>query len=95
VWVGRAQRELEYATYWASRANPINGAGALAKVVLQGAHAKLANRGAWALNEKRMVEWAALTDLYDRLARVGASADELTAAISDVASAIAVITAEI
>ena len=50
--------ELDYARYRTTSVNPISCAGTLAKVVLQGAHARLADRGIWALNEKRMVQWA-------------------------------------
>jgi hypothetical protein len=41
-----------------SPSNPIGCAGALAKAALQGAHARLAHRGIWALNEKRMASTA-------------------------------------
>jgi hypothetical protein len=65
-------------------ANPVSCAGALAKIVLQGAHARLAHRGIWALNEKRMVQWADLTNLYERFARLGSSAADLDMAVQQV-----------
>jgi hypothetical protein len=54
--------------------------------VLQCAHARLAHQGVWALNEKRMVEWAQLTNLYDVFASIGLSSHELEAAIEAVAT---------
>ena len=94
-WLGQANRELDYAGYWAAAANPISCAGTLAKVVLQGAHARLAHRGIWALNEKRMVQWADLTDLFGRFSSLGSSAEQLTLAIRDVRASIAEIEAEV
>ncbi len=93
-WLGRANRELDYASYWAATANPINCAGSLAKAVLQGAHARLAHRGIWTLNEKRMVGWAELSNLYERFSRLGSSEADLTAAIEDVRASISAIESE-
>jgi hypothetical protein len=87
-WLDRANRELDYADYWAISSNPINCAGALAKILLQGAHARLAHRGIWTLNEKRMVEWADLTNLYGRFSRLGWTEDDLTIAIQEVRESI-------
>jgi hypothetical protein len=94
-WLDRADRELEYATYWASSENPISRAGALAKVVLQGAHARLAHRGIWALNEKRMVERAELTDLNGRFSGLGSSVQDLHLAIREVKAALTEIETEV
>jgi hypothetical protein len=69
---------------WATSANPISCAGGLAKVVLQGAHARLAHRGIWALNEKRMVRLASLTGLNVRFSKLGLSERDLNRAIDDV-----------
>jgi predicted nucleotidyltransferase len=77
-WLGRAKRELEYASYWVNSESPIGCAGALAKVVLQAAHARLAHRGIWALNEKRMVQWSDLTKLYGGFASLGSSKADLS-----------------
>jgi len=95
AWLDRATRELDYASYWASSANPIGCAGALAKVVLQGAHALLAHRGIWALNEKRMVQWADLTNLYGLFSSLGSSAGALNLAIQDVRASIDEIETEV
>ncbi len=93
-WLGRAKRELDYANYWVTSANPIGCAGALAKVVLQGAHARLAHRGIWALNEKRMVKWADLTGLYGRFSSLGTSEEDLDGAVRDVRASIGEIESE-
>ena len=94
-WLGRANHELDYATYWSASANPLNCAGALAKVVLQGAHARLAYRGIWTLNEKRMVQWANLTNLYGRFASLGSSEADLNHAIENVGRSIREIESEV
>jgi len=94
-WMGRAERELDYAQYWASSANPISCSGALAKAVLQGAHARLAHRGVWALNEKRMVQWAELTDLYGLFSALGTSTEDLDLAIQEVRAALSEVRTEI
>jgi predicted nucleotidyltransferase len=86
LWLDRADNELEYCRYWAATANPINCVGSLARIVLQCAHARLAHQGVWALNEKRMVEWAQLTNLYDVFASIGSSSLELEAGIEAVAA---------
>ena len=94
-WLGRANRELDYANYWAISSNPISCAGALAKAALQGAHARLAHRGTWALNEKRMVQWADLTGLYGRFASLGSSEADMILAISNVREAVSDIETEV
>ncbi len=95
LWLDQANRELDYAAYWAASANPMNCAGVLAKVVLQGAHARLAHRGIWALNEKRMVQWADLANLFGRFSNLGSSTEQLTLAIGGVRASIAEIEGEI
>jgi hypothetical protein len=95
AWLGRANRELEYASYWVTSANPISCAGALARVVLQGAHARLAHRGIWALNEKRMVQWANLTNLYGRFASLGSSEEDLSVVLRDVRASVDQIETEV
>jgi hypothetical protein len=94
-WLGGASRELDYASYWAVSSNPISCAGALAKAALQGAHARLAHRGIWALNEKRMVQCADLTSLYGRFSSLGSSEADLTLAIGNVRKAISEIETEV
>ena len=57
-------------------------------MTLQAAHARLAHRGLWALNEKRMVQWAGLTGLYERFATLGTTKRALHHAIDTVAAAV-------
>lgn len=87
AWLDRARSELSYAHYWARSANPISCSGALARVVLQMAHARLAHRGVWALNEKRMVQWAELTHLDAVFEAIGSTTADLERAISTVEAA--------
>ncbi len=93
-WLDRARGELHYARYWAQTANPLSCSGALARAALQSAHARLAHRRVWALNEKRMIQWAELTDLYNVFGAIGTTTRELDAAIVAVTAACDVITAE-
>ena len=62
-------------------------AGMLAQAVLAAAHARLAGRREWVLNEKRLVERAGLASTHPLLGALGASSSELlatTAALSDI-----------
>lgn len=93
-WLDRARAELSYAHHWARTANPINCAGALGRAVLQTAHARLAHRGVWVLNEKRMIQWAELTHLYEVFEAIGSTAGDLEKAISAVGAACDEITRE-
>jgi len=93
-WLARAADELGYAHYWARTENPVSCSGALARAVLQCAHARLAHRRTWALNEKRMLQWADLTDLYDVFAAIGRDRSDLDRAIAAVQRIHDTITAE-
>jgi hypothetical protein len=86
-WLDRSRGELSYARYWAQTANPINCSGALARAVLQAAHARLAHRRVWALNEKRMVQWAELSRLNEVFGSIGTTQAELNNAIAAVTHA--------
>lgn len=94
MWLGRANRELDYASYWARTENPISCAGAVAKSVIQAAHAVLAHRGLWALNEKRMIQWAGFEGLYGLFGGLGTSCRELETAIAEVRELVAGVEAE-
>ena len=89
AWLSRADRELGYARFWARSENPVNLAGCLGRIVMQASHARLAHRGVWALNEKRMVQWAELTGLYERFGALGTTRRSLDRAIEAVAAAVA------
>lgn len=94
AWLNRARGELSYAHYWASTRNAISCSGALARTVLQIAHARLAHRGVWALNEKRMVQWADLTSLNEVFGAIGTTEADLERAISAVSNQLAEVAAE-
>jgi predicted nucleotidyltransferase len=94
-WLERATNEVGYCHYWAASANPISCAGGLARAVLQCAHARLADRGVWALNEKRIVQAAELEYLYPTFANIGSSRDELTEAIRAVDQTVSRLSSEV
>jgi predicted nucleotidyltransferase len=94
-WLDRAQHELDYAHYWAKSENPVACAGALAKVTMQTAHARLAHRRIWALNEKRLIELAELSELGPRFAALGSGTDQLEVAIGQVEHVIREVRTEI
>jgi hypothetical protein len=62
---------------------------------MQLAHARLAHRAVWALNEKRMVEWAGFAELRPLLASLGSSRRQLEVAIEAVAAVGETVRAEI
>ncbi len=94
-WLERAQLEITYADNWARAADPIHCSGALARAVVQLAHARLAHRGIWVLNEKRMLEWAGLTHLYPSFAAIGSTATELASVIAAVDRERAIVETEV
>ena len=94
-WLERARGELDYSQYWADAANPINCAGSVARAVLQCAHARLAHRRVWALNEKRMVEWADLAELNAVFGAMGTQPPELREAIATVNATYDIIASEV
>jgi hypothetical protein len=49
----------------------------------------------WALNEKRMIQWADLTNRYGRFSSLGSSEEDLNVAIHDVRVSIGEIEAEV
>jgi hypothetical protein len=88
-WREEARLTLDYAgTGHAARGDLIGCAGLLAQAVLQVAHARLAERGEWALNEKRMVEQAGLERLAGLFGQLRPGASELTAAVEGLRSAL-------
>lgn len=69
-WSGTADFALTYASTYIDRADPVGCAGCLIRAVLATAHARLAQRGEWVLNEKRLVTDAGLTGARPVLASV-------------------------
>jgi predicted nucleotidyltransferase len=89
-WHGRASVSLMFAGIHARAGDAVCCAGMLAGAVLCAAHARLAERREWVLNEKRLVARAALGDAHALLARPGAGPAELAATVAAVAEALGV-----
>jgi hypothetical protein len=87
-WRGAATHELGYASYWASDANAVSLAGSLARATLETAHGRLAARGQWALNEKRMVRAAGLESLIPILGAVGTTREQMEHSLQMVKAAL-------
>jgi nucleotidyltransferase-like protein len=66
----------------------IGCAGSLARAVIEAAHGRLAARGIWALNEKRIVEQAGFTELQEPFAYLGATPADLGRALRTVRAVI-------
>ena len=81
-WRGRASVALMFASTHAGAGNVVGCVGMLANAVLCVAHARLAERHEWVLNEKRLVERAQLHDLQAALAEPGATRIELTRTVA-------------
>lgn len=76
-WEAHAAFSLLYADGYAARNEVVACAGSLARAVLAVAHARLAQRSIWVLNEKRMVQLADLAKADEILARIGHGPEEL------------------
>jgi hypothetical protein len=88
-WRREAELTLEYArAAYASNGDALGCAGLLAQVVVQEAHARVAARGEWTLNEKRLVRQAGLDHLAQRFGRLGVGAGELLAAVDELTAAL-------
>lgn len=83
-WEGAARASLMFAGLHAQGGEPVACAGMLAHAVLCAAHARLAARREWVLNEKRLVGRAGLEAVAPLLAEVGGSAAELGATVAAV-----------
>jgi hypothetical protein len=62
---------------------------------MQTAHARLAARGIWALNEKRMLQWAGMQDLTPTFAALGSTPADLHRAVDAVSAVFAEVCAEV
>ncbi|MFT4037231.1 MAG: nucleotidyltransferase domain-containing protein [Thermomicrobiales bacterium] len=81
-WEGEAAFSLMVAEAHADRGEATGVAGLLARAVLASAHARLATRGAWALNEKGIIARAGLDDAGEILTAVGWTPKRLHDSIS-------------
>jgi Nucleotidyltransferase domain len=87
-WHGRARVALMFANLHASAPDPVACAGMLAQAVLCEAHARLAQRRQWVLNEKNLVRRAGLDDTHQLLATAGATRAALTQTVTAVSGAL-------
>jgi predicted nucleotidyltransferase len=76
-WEGDAAFSLLVAEQHADRGDAAGCAGLLARAVMAAAHACLARRGTWALNEKGLVSRAGLDEAAEILAAVGQTPQRL------------------
>jgi hypothetical protein len=89
-WRGKAGVALLFAQMHAREADAVGCAGLLAEAVLCAAHARLAERREWVLNEKRLVRRAGLDALQPLLAEPGATAASLAGTADAVARALGI-----
>jgi predicted nucleotidyltransferase len=89
-WDGRARVALMFANGHAAAGDAIACTGMLAQAVLCIAHARLARRRDWVLNEKRLVARAGLQRLQPLLGHSGNSRDALAATVDAVSSMLGV-----
>ena len=89
-WHESALLNLSYAEgAYAARGDAIGTAGALARAVVEESHARLAARGEWVLNEKRIVQRAGLAHLAPLFASLSQEAARLQSVIREVRDEIA------
>jgi len=81
-WLANAAFSLVYADGYAARGEVVACAGSLARAVVAAAHARLAQRGEWVLNDKRIVHRAGLGEAESLLAFVGSGSDTLRRSVS-------------
>lgn len=84
-WNGRAGVSLLFATTHARAADTTCCTGMLVDAALCAAHARLAQRGEWVLNEKRLLQRAGLEEIHALVAHPGTTAPELSATVTAVA----------
>ncbi len=79
-WSDLGAGALQYASTYAARGDRVACLANVTQALLAVAQARLARRGEWALNEKRIIDRAGLGDAQDLLRR----AEDLPALVSDV-----------
>jgi predicted nucleotidyltransferase len=89
-WEGRARVSLMFAQIHADSGDAVCCVGMLANAILCSAHARLAERREWVLNEKRLVERAGLDEAQALLASPGATPAELAATVAAVSATLRV-----
>jgi predicted nucleotidyltransferase len=94
-WNWQAEFALQNAEGCAARGDTAIVAGLLSRAVVSVAHARLAARGTWALNEKGIIARAGLEDAAETLAAVGSTPHRLLASVAAVRQALCPDLAEI
>jgi predicted nucleotidyltransferase len=89
-WGGRAAVSLTFARSHAGAGDAVCCAGMLVDAILCVAHARLAARHEWVLNEKRLVQRAGLDGVQALLAEPGATSAQLAATVAAVAATLGV-----
>jgi hypothetical protein len=87
-WNGKARVALMFANLHAPAADAVACTGMLAQAVLSEAHARLARRREWVVNEKNLVRRAGLDAAQQLLAAPGATTDQLARTVAAVSSAL-------
>ena len=88
-WQAAAELSLDYAdSVYARRGDALGCAGSLARAVIEAAHARLAAKGAWALNEKRIVQQAGLGQLAAHFTNLGRTPSQLQQAVQTITEAL-------
>jgi predicted nucleotidyltransferase len=82
IWDGDAAFSLQMAEGMAALGEAAAVAGLLARAVMASAHARLAARGAWALNEKGLIPRAGLDEAGEVLTAVGWTPKRLEASVA-------------
>ena len=89
-WTGRSSVALMFANGHARLADPVACTGMLSYATLCAAHARLARRREWVLNEKTLVQRAGLSAVQPVAARPGSTAEQLARAVGAVSAALEV-----
>lgn len=87
-WRGTASVSLMFAHGHARLGDAVCCAGMMVNAVLSAAHARLAQRREWVLNEKLLVQRAGLQDTQALLARPGSTSKDLLSRVADVGAAL-------
>ena len=89
-WEARAATSLMFASQHAAMGDAVACAGMLAHATLGAAHARLAQRREWVLNEKRLVQRAGLDGVAEYLPAPGAGPGALADAVAGVAATLGI-----
>lgn len=89
-WEGRASVSLMYAARYAAAGDAVCCGGMLVDAALSAAHARLAERREWALNEKRLLQRADLDAVHELLSPTAIATSGLPATVAGVADVLGI-----